>query len=303
MNPSYLNLSKKELAKRIDALFEIMENCEVCPRNCHVNRTKDEKGFCKLGKLPVVSSFHPHFGEEKPLVGSRGSGTIFFTSCNLSCVYCQNYEISQLRIGEEISFEKLADIMIDLENKGCHNINLVSPTPQVPQIVKALSIAIEKGLKLPLVYNTSSYDSVKVLKLLDGIVDIYMPDVKYLDNKVALKYSKVSDYFETMKKAIKEMHCQTGDLKLNKQGIATRGLLVRHLVLPNNLAGSDEIFEFLSKEISKNTFLNIMNQYHPCYEAFEYPDLSRRITSEEYEETLKLAKQKGLKRLYRDENF
>lgn len=303
MNPSYLNLSKKELAKRIDALFEIMENCEVCPRNCHVNRTKDEKGFCKLGKLPVVSSFHLHFGEEKPLVGSGGSGTIFFTSCNLSCVYCQNYEISQLRIGEEISFEKLADIMIDLENKGCHNINLVSPTSQVPQIVKALSIAIEKGLKLPLVYNTSSYDSVKVLKLLDGIVDIYMPDVKYSDNKVALKYSKVSGYFEAMKKAIKEMHCQAGDLKLNKQGIATRGLLVRHLVLPNNLAGSDEIFEFLSKEISKNTFLNIMNQYHPCHEAFEYPELSRKITNEEYEETLKLAKQKGLKRLYRDKDF
>lgn len=303
MNPSYLNLSKKELAKRIDALFEIMENCEVCPRNCHVNRTKDEKGFCKLGKLPVVSSFHPHFGEEKPLVGSGGSGTIFFTSCNLSCVYCQNYEISQLRIGEEISFEKLADIMIGLGNKGCHNINLVSPTPQVPQIIKALSIAIEKGLKLPLVYNTSSYDSVKVLKLLDGIVDIYMPDVKYSDNKIALKYSKVSGYFETMKKAIKEMHCQAGDLKLNKQGIAIRGLLVRHLVLPNNLAGSDEIFEFLSKEISKNTFLNIMNQYHPCYEAFKCPELSRRITNEEYEETLKLAKQKGLKRLYGDKGF
>lgn len=303
MNPSYLNLSKKELAKRIDALFEIMENCEVCPRNCHVNRTKDEKGFCKLGKLPVVSSFHLHFGEEKPLVGSGGSGTIFFTSCNLSCVYCQNYEISQLRIGEEVSFEKLADIMIDLENKGCHNINLVSPTPQVPQIVKALSIAIEKGLKLPLVYNTSSYDSVKVLKLLNGIVDIYMPDVKYSDNKVALKYSKASGYFEAMKKAIKEMHCQAGDLKLNKQGIATRGLLVRHLVLPNNMAGSDEIFEFLSKEISKNTFLNIMNQYYPCHEAFEHPELSRRITSEEYEETLKLAKQKGLKRLYRDKDF
>jgi len=303
MNPSYLNLSKKELAKRIDALFEIMENCEVCPRNCHVNRTKDEKGFCKLGKLPVVSSFHLHFGEEKPLVGSGGSGTIFFTSCNLSCVYCQNYEISQLRIGEEISFEKLADIMIGLENKGCHNINLVSPTPQVPQIIKALSIAIEKGLKLPLVYNTSSYDSVKVLKLLDGIVDIYMPDVKYSDNKIALKYSKVSGYFEAMKKAIKEMHHQAGDLKLNKQGIAIRGLLVRHLVLPNNLAGSDEIFEFLSKEISKDTFLNIMNQYHPCYEAFKCPELSRRITNEEYEETLKLAKQKGLKRLYGDKSF
>jgi len=193
--------------------------------------------------------------------------------------------------------------MIDLEDKGCHNINLVSPTPQVPQIVEALSIAIEKGLKLPLVYNTNSYDSVKVLKLLDGIVDIYMPDVKYSDNKAALKYSKVSGYFEIMKKAIKEMYCQAGDLKLNKQGIATRGLLVRHLVLPNNTAGSDEIFEFLSKEISKNTFLNIMNQYRPCYEAFEYPELSRGITSEEYEEALKLAKQKGLKRLYRDKDF
>ena len=182
--PSYLNLSKKELNLRVKKLFKILENCEICPRKCHVNRLKNEKGFCQLGYLPMVSAYHPHFGEESPLVGRFGSGTIFLTSCNLSCVYCQNYEISQLRIGEEISFERLAEMMIFLQNRGCHNINFVTPTPQVPQIVKSLAIAIDKGLKIPLVYNTSSYDSLSVLKLLDGIFDIYLPDARYSDDKI-----------------------------------------------------------------------------------------------------------------------
>lgn len=298
MHPSYLNLSKKDLNQRIEELFKILEDCEVCPRKCHVNRLKSEKGYCQLGFLPVVSAFHPHFGEESPLVGSFGSGTIFFTSCNLSCVYCQNYEISQLRIGEEISFERLAQMMINLQNRGCHNVNLVTPTSQVPQILKSLSIAINQGLKIPLVYNTNTYDSIKVLKLLDGVIDIYMPDTKYTDNKTALRYSNVPGYFETMKKAIGEMHRQVGDLVLDKNGVAPKGLLVRHLVLPNNLAGSKKIFEFLSKEISNNTFLNVMEQYHPCYKAFEFPELSRRITDKEHQEAIKLAKKVGLKRLY-----
>jgi putative pyruvate formate lyase activating enzyme len=298
MYPSYLNLSKEELNKRINKLFKILENCEICPRKCHVNRLKGEKGFCQLGKLPVVSAYHSHFGEEAPLVGKYGSGTIFFSSCNLACIYCQNYEISQLRIGEEISFEKLAEMMVELQNRGCHNINLVTPTPQVPQIVKALSIAVEKGLKIPLVYNTNAYDSVKTLKLLEGIVDIYMPDAKYSDDEIALKYSNASNYFEIMKTAIKEMHRQVGDLVIDEEGIAVRGLLVRHLVLPNNLAGSEKIFEFLSKEISKNTFLNIMDQYYPCYKAFQYQELGRRITKNEFEETVSLAKKFGLKRIY-----
>jgi len=298
MYPGYLNLSKKESNQRIEKLFKILENCEVCPRKCHLNRLKNKKGFCLLGYLPTVSAFHPHFGEENVLVGSRGSGTIFFTSCNLACVYCQNYEISQLRIGEKISFERLAEMMIELRNKGCHNINLVSPTSHVPAIVKALFIAREQGLKLPLVYNTNAYDSVETLKLLDGIVDIYMPDAKYSDDEIALKYSNAPKYYEIMKKAIKEMYRQVGDLMINKEGIAVRGLLVRHLVLPNNLAGTEEIVEFLAKEISQNTFLNIMDQYYPYFKANQYSELSRRITNEEYLQAVNLAKKAGLKRLY-----
>jgi putative pyruvate formate lyase activating enzyme len=298
MYPSYLNLGKKELKKRIERLFKILESCEICPRKCHVNRLKGEKGYCQLGYLPMVSAYHPHFGEETPLVGKYGSGTIFMTSCNLSCVYCQNYEISQLRIGEEVSFERLAEMMIELQNLGCHNINLVTPTPQVPAILKSLEIAIEKGLKIPLVYNTSSYDSLEVLKLLDGIIDIYLPDARYSDDKVALKYSNTPNYFEIMKAAIKEMHRQVGDLVVNEEGIAVRGLIIRHLVLPNELAGSEKIFEFISKEISKNTFLNIMDQYWPAYKAYQYPELSRRITKEEFEEVINLAKKFGLKRIY-----
>ena len=320
MKPAYLNLSEKEIKKRVDSLFKILQNCEICPRKCHVNRLKREKGYCQLGFFPKVSAFHPHFGEESVLVGKNGSGTIFFTSCNLSCIYCQNYEISQLRIGKEVSFEELADMMVSLQNQGCHNINLVTPTPQVPQIVKSLQIAIEKGLKIPLVYNTSGYDSVKVLKLLDGIVDIYMPDTKYSDDKIALKYSNAPNYFEIMKKAIKEMHRQVGDLTIMSdvecqmsklqlkwqnfidipKGVALKGLLVRHLVLPNDLAGSKKIFEFLAKEISKNTFLNIMDQYYPTWKAFQYPELARRITKEEFKKAISLAKKFGLKRLYRE---
>jgi len=297
---SYLNLSEKELNLRIEKLFKILENCEICPRKCHVNRLKNGKGFCNLGPLPMVSAYHPHFGEESPLVGRFGSGTIFLTSCNLACVYCQNYEISQLRIGEEVSFEKLAEMMTDLQNKGCHNINFVTPTPQVPQIIKSLAIAIDKGLKIPLVYNTSSYDSIEVLKLLDGIFDIYLPDARYSDDKIALKYSNAPKYFEIMKEAIKEMQRQVGDLILDENGIAIRGVLVRHLVLPNSLAVSEKIFEFVAKEISKNAFVNIMDQYWPCHKAFQFPELARRITDEEYQEVISLAKKAGLKRLYRE---
>ena len=298
MYPNYFNLSKKEIDFRIESFFKILEKCEICPRKCRVNRLKDEKGFCKLGKLPMVSAYHPHFGEENVLVGKRGSGACFFSSCNLACVYCQNYEISQLRIGKEISQERLAEMMIELQNMDCHNINLVSPTSHVPAIVRSLAIAKEKGLKLPFVYNTDAYDSVETLKLLDGIIDIYMPDVKYSDDKIALKYSSAPRYFEIMKAAIKEMHRQVGDLILDDEGIAVRGLLVRHLVLPNNLAGTEKIVKFLAKEISKNTFINVMDQYFPYYKAAQYPELSRRITQKEYQEAITLAKKAGLKRLY-----
>jgi len=302
MRPRYLDLSKKELKKRIEKLFKILENCEICPRKCHINRLKGERGYCKLGYLPQVSTFHPHFGEEDVLVGKYGSGTIFFTSCNLSCVYCQNYEISQWRMGKEVSFERLAEMMVKLQDMGCHNINLVTPTPQVAQIIKALPIAIEKGLKLPLVYNTNAYDSVETLELLDGIIDIYMPDTKYSDNDLALKYSNAPNYFEIMKKAIKEMHRQVGDLVVNKNGIGQKGLLVRHLVLPNDIAGSQKILEFLAKEISKNTFLNIMDQYWPAYRAYQFPELARKITQKEYQQVIQFAKRLGLKRLYKEKH-
>ncbi len=300
MPPSYFNLSEKELNQRIEELFKNLKNCEICPKKCHRDRLTGERGFCQLGQLPTVSAFHPHFGEERVLVGNHGSGTIFFTSCNLSCVFCQNYEISQLRIGEEVSYQRLAQMMIELQSLGCHNVNLVSPTSHVPAIVKSLSIAREKGLNLPLVYNTNTYDSAEVLKLLNGIIDIYMPDAKYSSDVYALKYSSAPNYFEIMKKAIKEMHRQVGDLIINEEGIAVKGLLVRHLVLPNNLAGTKEIVGFLAKEISKNTFLNIMSQYYPYAKAAQYPELSRRISQKEFREAIELAKKAGLKRLYHE---
>lgn len=297
MYPNYLNLSKKELDKKIEKLFKNLENCKICPRKCQVDRLKNQKGFCQLGYLPVISACHPHFGEESVLVGQQGSGAIFFTSCNLACLFCQNYEISQLRIGEEISFEKLAQMMLELQRRDCHNINLVSPTSHVPAIIKALSIAREKGLRLPLVYNTNTYDSVETLKLLDGIIDIYMPDAKYSNEKIAIKYSSAPNYPEIMKKAMKEMHRQVGDLIISDEGIAIKGLLVRHLVLPNNLAGTKEIVNFIAKEISKNTFLNIMNQYYPCFKASLHPELSRRISQKEFKAAINLAKKAGLKRI------
>lgn len=297
MYPSYLNLSSRELKVKIGKLFQFLKKCRLCPRECGVNRLKGEKGFCKLGGEPMISAFHPHFGEESPLVGKNGSGTIFFTSCNLSCVYCQNYDISQLRKGRETSFEELAETMIYLQNLGCCNINLVTPTPQIPQIVKSLSLAVKQGLEIPLVYNTGTYDSVETLKLLEGIVDIYMPDTKYSNREVGIKYSNAPHYFEVMKKAITEMYNQVGDLMINSQGIAERGLLVRHLVLPKSLAGSEKIFSFLS-QLSQNTFLNIMKQYHPSYRAFDFPELSRGITVKEYQDVVKAAKKSGLKKLY-----
>lgn len=297
MKPSYLKLSKSELKTRADKAWRLLYLCHVCPRSCAVDRAHDEKqGFCKTGSKPKVYSTHPHFGEESCLVGKGGSGTIFFSSCNLACVYCQNWEISQSRLGQEIEIKDLADMMIALQNRGCHNINFVSPTIWVPQILKALIIARENGLKLPLVYNTGGYDAVKTLQLLDGIFDIYMPDIKYAESKLALKYSQVPNYWNTVKKAIREMHDQVGDLKINKQGLATRGLLIRHLVLPNNLAGSKKVMRFIAS-LSKSSYVNIMDQYRPANKSERYPKINRRITPEEFNQAIKVAKKLGLHRL------
>ncbi|MCX8026232.1 MAG: radical SAM protein [Thermodesulfovibrionales bacterium] len=293
---SYLNLTDVEFKNRIQQAFDILKECTLCPRLCKVDRTSGEKGFCKTLDKPFVSSWGPHFGEEKPLVGIYGSGTIFFTFCNLACVYCQNYSISHLGEGEELSFDELAGVMVYLQNLGCHNINLVTPTHQVPQILKALHIARDNGLKIPIVYNCGGYESVETLKILDGIIDIYMPDFKYADEKLGEKYSKVKNYPSIAKLALKEMHKQVGDLII-ANGVAVRGLLVRHLVLPNNISGTEEVLKFISTEISQNTYINIMDQYRPCWHAEEYKDLNRRITKNEFDNALKTAQKFGLKRI------
>jgi len=288
-----------ELAARIERAKGILESCEICPRHCQVNRLAGEVGKCRTGARAIVSSYSPHFGEEAPLVGSRGSGTIFFTNCNLRCVFCQNYSISQLGEGREVTQEELAAMMLSLQKRGCHNINLVSPTHVVPQILEALELAIARGLSIPLVYNSGGYDSVETLRLLEGIVDIYMPDMKYADDEIARQYSGIENYPAVNRVAVREMHRQVGDLQIDEQGVATRGLLLRHLVLPHGLAGTPETVRFLAEEISLNTYLNVMAQYHPCHKACQFPLLSRSITREEFLEAVDLARQQGLQRLDR----
>ncbi|MBM4128744.1 MAG: radical SAM protein [Nitrospira sp.] len=293
---AYRLLPAKILSEKVKEAQEILKECALCPRECRVDRTSDERGFCRTGNRPFVSSWGPHFGEERPLVGRYGSGTIFFGNCNLGCLFCQNYSISHLGEGAEISFEKLADIMLALQNGGCHNINFVTPTHQMPMILKAVGIAAGKGLRAPLVYNCGGYESLHAIKLLEGVVDIYMPDFKYWDPEMALKYSNARDYPEVAMAAIKEMHRQVGDLIIDR-GIALRGLLVRHLVLPEGVAGTAGVVKFIAEEISKDTYINVMDQYHPCYKAFDHPPLDRRITGGEFREAVRLALEAGLKRL------
>ena len=295
--PSYLRLSVDESRKRVKAAYELLRHCSLCPRNCGVNRLEGQKGFCRTLSKPVVSSWGPHFGEERPLVGRGGSGTIFFTYCNLGCVFCQNYSISHLGEGEAISPERLATVMLELQELGCHNINLVTPTHQVPMIMDALLIASERGLRLPIVYNCGGYESLETLSLLDGFIDIYMPDIKYSDPEVAKRLSLAEDYPEVAKAAIKEMHRQVGDLVINESGIAERGLLFRHLVLPEGLSGTEELMRFIAEEISKNTYVNIMDQYYPCFKAPEHPPLNRRITRAEFFEAVEAARRHGIKRI------
>ena len=286
-----------KLKERIEAAKSLLQSCHLCPRHCGVNRLEGEVGKCHTASKAIVSSYGPHFGEEAPLVGRCGSGTIFFTNCNLRCLFCQNYSISQLGEGENVSKEDLASMMLSLQARGCHNINLVSPTHVVPQILEALEVAVESGLHLPLVYNSGGYDSVETLNILDNIVDIYMPDMKYSDEKIAEELSGIKNYPQVNKAAVKEMHRQVGDLKIDGAGVAQRGLLVRHLVLPNGLAGTKEVVNFISKQISLNTYSNIMAQYHPCYKAYEIPSLARPLSTAEFQEAVKLAHQAGLFRL------
>ncbi|NPB06779.1 MAG: radical SAM protein [Aquificae bacterium] len=287
--PSYLRLYETgELKERAEKALKSLSSCEVCPHACKVDRTRDEKGVCKVGRYALVSDYFPHLGEEFPIRGYRGSGTIFFSYCNMRCVYCQNYEISHLGAGRPVTARELADMMLELQDMGCHNVNLVTPSHVVPQILEALVIAVDEGLRIPLVYNTSSYDALETLRLLDGIVDIYLADLKYLDEGIARKYSKVKNYPEVAKKAIKEMYRQVGNLKVDAYGVAVRGLLVRHLVLPNDLSTTREVMRFL-KSVDPKLAVNVMAQYRPYWKAFDYPELSRRITPAEYEKALKEA--------------
>lgn len=300
--PSYIKAHERgELARCAEQAREVLRNCRLCPRYCEVNRLEDKKGICRTGRLAMVSGYNPHFGEEAPLVGDKGSGTIFFTNCNLLCVFCQNWEISHLGEGTEVNTKTLAGMMLTLQRQGCHNINFVTPTHVVPQILDALCNAVEGGLSVPLVYNTSCYDSVESLRLLDGIIDIYMPDFKFWDTGMSRRYLKVPDYPDRAREAIREMHRQVGDLVLDERGIAQRGILLRHLVMPGGTAGTREIMRFIAREISPNTYVNIMDQYRPCGNAFRFPLIDRRISHTEYEEALTAAREEGITRLDRRE--
>jgi putative pyruvate formate lyase activating enzyme len=295
--PAYLALGANgELARRAEAAEALLDPCRLCPRLCGARRSQGEVGACGVGREALVASFGPHFGEEGPLVGLGGSGTIFLAGCNLACVFCQNAAISHGRDGERMSASDLARLMIELQRVGCANINLVTPTHQVPQLLRALVCAVEAGLRLPLVYNCGGYESLETLAILDGIVDIYMPDFKYADAGAARSYSGIERYPEVAEAAIREMHRQVGDLTVDARGVARRGLLVRHLVLPEGLAGTDRVVRFLAG-LSPDTYVNIMGQYRPCHRAGEHPALARRPTAKEMAEALRLARAAGLTRI------
>lgn len=286
--------SQGELRGRAERALDLLRDCQLCGRRCGVNRLAGEIGPCGTGCRAVVSDYGPRFGEE---IGWGGMGSIFFSHCNLKCVFCQNYETSQLGHGHEVLAEELAGMMLALEQGGCHSINLVSPSHVLPQILEALEIAASQGLTIPLIYNTGGYDSVDALRLLDGIIDIYMPDMKYAAEETGWRYSGVRDYPAVNRAAVKEMHRQVGELLLDGEGVAVRGLAVRHLVLPHGLAGTLETAHFLAGEVSRDTFLNITADYQPCYRALELPGLSRPVTQEEFREAVGLARQAGLMRL------
>lgn len=297
-SPVYLQPSSRQaLAERVHQLRRELSCCRLCPRSCGVDRIKGETGFCRVGREAVVASFGPHFGEESPLVGTHGSGTIFFSSCNLLCSFCQNHDISHGMSGSPVSARELADIMLHLARSGCHNINLVTPSHVVPQILESLLLAVDQGLRLPLVFNTGSYDRVETLRLLEGIVDIYMPDLKFWDERRGARHCGVHDYREVATAAIREMHRQTGDLVI-EGGLATRGLLVRHLVMPDGGDDLRPVMEFIAA-LSPHTYVNVMDQYHPCFRAADDPLINRRITPQEFSRAVQAAEDAGLHRLHR----
>jgi len=295
--PAYLRLlDEGELARRVEAARRRLADCDLCARYCFVDRRATIEGAaCRTGERARVASYGAHHGEEDPLRGSRGSGTIFFSWCSLRCAFCQNWDISQKGVGREVEPAEIADMMLELQRRGCHNINLVTPSHVVAQIIAAVHDAAEHGLRLPLVYNSGGYDSPEALALLDGIIDIYMPDVKYGDSVPARRYSRVRNYVEANRVAVREMHRQVGDLVLDEDGIALRGLLVRHLVLPDDIAGTERVLEFLAEEISRETYVNLMDQYRPCHRAGEYPELDRPLTEAEYGDALAAAERAGLR--------
>lgn len=297
--PAYLKLHRSgELKERGKELWSIMESCELCPRRCGINRLEGTRGFCGASSQLEISSYHPHFGEERPLVGSGGSGTIFLTNCGLRCVFCINWEISQGGVGDPRSIEDMADMMLALQRIGCHNINVVTPTHYSPHIVLAVDSAAGRGLRLPIVYNTCGWERTEILKKLDGVVDIYLPDFKYADGRMAAKYSAGAEtYPDVTQDALLEMHRQVGVAHPARDGLMYRGLMIRHLVMPNGIGGSKQVFEWIAKNLSKDTYLNIMSQYTPTYKAFDYPEISRRISRKEYGEAVKCAKEAGLTNL------
>lgn len=284
-----------DIDKRIKAAYEIFDSCQLCPRECGLNRN-NEMGYCETGKDLIIASSGPHFGEEPELTGNNGSGTIFFTGCNLGCCFCQNYEISQQQKGNKSTPEELADTMLSLQDKGCHNINLVTLTHFTPHILQAIKLAGEKGLKIPLVHNNSGYENVSTLKFFEGIIDIYMPDIKYAESETSYKFAHAHDYPEKMKLAVKEMHRQVGDLVLDENGLAKKGLIIRHLMLPDKAAETEKIARFIAEEISKDSYFNLMDQYQPYYKASSFPEINRKVTKEEYREALQLARAAGLHR-------
>lgn len=297
--PAYAKLEEEgNLVRRIKEADSLLDDCRLCPRLCRVNRRKGERGFCRAPSQAVIYAAHPHFGEERPIVGLHGSGTIFFSHCNLRCIFCQNWPIAHEGRGEEQSDEQLAALMLHLQKIGCHNINLVTPTHMIPAILKATRIALKKGLRLPLFYNTSGYELQETLKILDGVVDIYKPDIKYMDSDKAEKYSAgATDYPEVTKKAVLEMHRQVGELKLDQRGIATRGLLIRHLVMPNRVAGTEKLIRWMAENLPKSTYINIMAQYRVEYKAYEHPEIARGITVREFLEAIEWAEKYGLTNL------